>query len=166
MLPWIPFSAVSKIESIIKPSWKVLEIGAGMSTIWLAKNVFSVVSIEADKNWINRIQENLDKHQLKNVKLIFENRGDLMADFSNYPDEHFDFILIDGGPRDLCCQNALTKIKKGGYIYLDNSDSNHLCGNGAEILKEFAKKGSNKTYKFIDFVPGNFFVTEGLLVQA
>ena len=165
-LPWIPFSAIKKIKSIIRPSWKVLEIGAGMSTIWLAKNVDSVVSIEADKNWINRLQEKLNNLKLKNVKLIFENRGDLMADFSNFPDEYFDFILIDGGPRDICCKNALSKIKKGGYIYLDNSDSLHLCGNGADILKNFANIRSKKIYKFIDFVPGNFFVTEGLLIEA
>jgi hypothetical protein len=36
-LPWISFSAFQRLDEVIKPDWNILEIGAGMSTIWLAK---------------------------------------------------------------------------------------------------------------------------------
>ncbi|RZL50482.1 MAG: class I SAM-dependent methyltransferase [Pedobacter sp.] len=164
-LPWIPFSAIAEFNTIIKKDWKILEIGAGMSTIWLAKKSGYVTSIEADLNWYNKLGEIIKEKKIENIDLRYEWERDIMCDFSEFPDGHFDLIYIDGGPRDLCCMNAKSKVKKGGYIYLDNSDNESLSSKGADILLDFVDHDENCYKIFVDFVPGNLMINEGLLIQ-
>jgi len=163
-MPWIPFSAINKLNAVIKSDWKVLEIGAGMSTIWLSERAEKVVSIEADLSWYNKLGAIILDRKINNIDLQYKWVGKEMADFSDFPDNYFDLIYIDGGPREWCCISAKTKVKKGGYIYLDNSDNKSLSENGAAVLKNFVKNDQNKIDLFVDFVPGNIMVNEGLLV--
>ncbi|MFD2288830.1 methyltransferase domain-containing protein [Pedobacter petrophilus] len=163
-LPWIPFSAASKLNEIIKPNWIILEIGAGTSTLWLANRSKKVTSIEASKEWFDTLNSKIKSKKIGNIDLRFEWTAEKMSDFNEYPNNHFDLIYIDGGPRELCCINAIPKVKKGGYIYLDNSDSDVLSGKGAEILQDYVNNPLN-IEKFIDFVPGNFMINEGLLAR-
>ena len=39
-----------------------------------------------------------------------------------FPDEHFDFIAVDGRARKSCLLKSLSKLKKGGFLLLDNSE--------------------------------------------
>ncbi len=39
-----------------------------------------------------------------------------------YPDNYFDFVLIDGRARVACMINEIDKIKNEGILILDNSD--------------------------------------------
>jgi hypothetical protein len=41
---------------------------------------------------------------------------------NEYPDEYFDFVLIDGRARVNCGKNAIDKLKSGGIFILDNSE--------------------------------------------
>lgn len=163
-MPWIPFSAISKLNSLIKSDWKVLEIGAGMSTLWLSNRAEKVISIEADLDWYNKLATIISNKKIKNVDLQYKWVAEEMADFSNFPDNYFDLIYIDGGPREWCCNSAKAKIKNGGYIYLDNSDNQSLSENGADVLRAFVNNDQSKIDLFVDFVPGNIMVNEGLLV--
>jgi len=165
VLPWIPFSAIDHLNNLIKPNWKVLEIGSGMSTLWLAKRSEKVISIEADKNWFDKLGEMIYARKFTNIDLRFEWEREKIADFSEFKDHEFDLIYIDGGPRELCCINAYAKLKNGGYIYFDNSDSSELCGNAVVLLKEYTQNSINKIFEHVDLVPGNFMVNEGLLIQ-
>jgi len=38
-----------------------------------------------------------------------------------YPDEMFDLVIIDGRARCGCIRSSMNKVKRGGYILLDNS---------------------------------------------
>lgn len=165
ILPWIPFSATKNLAAIIKPTWKILEIGAGMSTIWLSKKCEKVTSIEADESWFESLQLIIKSKKIINIDLRYEWEAKKMSNFDEFPDHYFDLIYIDGGPRELCCLNAIPKVKKGGYIYLDNSDNEELSGNGPELLKNFVNNDSNNFKKHIDFVPGNFMINEGILIK-
>ena len=41
---------------------------------------------------------------------------------SFFPDQYFDLILIDGRCRESCLQLSASKVKKDGFIILDNSE--------------------------------------------
>jgi len=43
-----------------------------------------------------------------------------------HPDETFDLILVDGRARADCSKRALCKIRKGGYLMLDNSNDSMI----------------------------------------
>jgi hypothetical protein len=50
-LPWWPLSVIPIVKSALTPHSRVIEFGSGSSTLWLAKNGLSVVSIEDDPAW-------------------------------------------------------------------------------------------------------------------
>lgn len=162
ILPWVPFNVIKKLESIIKKDFLVLEVGSGMSTVWLSNKVNRLYSREADLNWYNTLTGQLKNKQ--NVELVHMWEGHKMSNFDEFPDSYFDLIFIDGGPREQCLVNSYVKVKSGGFIYVDNIDDPNLVGNSREVLGEMQSGGDSLEF-FADFVPGNFMVNEGALLK-
>jgi predicted O-methyltransferase YrrM len=162
--PWIPFSARAALERRIRPDFHVWEIGAGYSTLWLADRVSSLVSIEASKDWHDRLSEIIRAERITNLDLRFVWRADLMADFSELPDGSLDLLFIDGGPRGLCLERGFAKVRSGGYVYLDNWDTKEFWGNAVDFPERNAALFS-ECRSFIDFVPAQVGVYEGLLIR-
>lgn len=120
--PWWNFAAIERVSEIVNPGMDVLEFGAGQSTLWLAQRVRSVVSIESDPAWAERVRLQARRLDLTNIDLRLRNLDDY-ADCNDFPDGHFDFCVIDGAARGRCAETAFPKVRKGGWIYLDNSDN-------------------------------------------
>ncbi|GHT13802.1 hypothetical protein AGMMS4956_10560 [Bacteroidia bacterium] len=53
--PWIVFGAKRFLDTILKKNMSVWEYGSGSSTLYYAKRVKQVYSIENDKNWFEHI---------------------------------------------------------------------------------------------------------------
>jgi len=56
--PWLTQMAVKILESWLKPNDVGAEFGSGRSTVWFAKRVPSLISVENDPNWYNRVSAN------------------------------------------------------------------------------------------------------------
>lgn len=162
--PWIPFSARRALETRIKSDYFVWEIGAGFSTLWLADRVKKVVSIEASREWYERLEQMIKVEQIANVDLRFEWQAERMADFSELADETLDLLFVDGGPRGMCLEHGFAKIRRGGYAYLDNWDTKTFWGDAEGFL---AKNSTliSESFSFVDFVPAQIGVYEGLLLR-
>lgn len=153
--PWIAFGAIDFIRQHLKPGQRVFEWGSGGSTLFWLSQGLSVVSIEHDSRWFERMQDHfLDRKKL-DYRLIESDmpaaaESQVPTDDSNaanpaeyrsldaahlerrfyryaqcideFPDQHFDWILVDGRARPSCMVHALPKLKPGGYLILDNSD--------------------------------------------
>lgn len=159
--PWIPSSATRLIERHLSPGARVLEIGAGMSTLWLAQRCKSLLSIEADQEWFDRLGAILAERGLKHVDLQFRWRADDMCDFSTIPDASLDLCFIDGGPRLECLRAALPKLKPDGWLYVDNTD---LYPDTKEYLATLPPAQSCLTFHR-GFAPACLFVNEGAILQ-
>jgi len=122
--PYLAPSAVAYLEEVITPSSKVFEWGAGGSTIWLAKRVAKVVSIEHQLDWYKKLRVRLANEHIDNVDLEFIS----LAFYPVYSqailgyDFHFDLVLVDGRDRVECIRSAIPKVRPGGFLVLDNSD--------------------------------------------
>ena len=57
------------------------------------------------------------------------------AVIDEYPNSYFDVVLIDGRARPSCFLHAMSKIKLGGYIILDNAESSEYA-----YVEETARK--------------------------
>lgn len=152
--PWITFSALDFLEKTLTKDMRVYEYGMGGSTLFFAKRVKEIVSVEHDKKWFNLVQETIKKKGYGNWKgYLLE--PEITTDKVNidpshpdsytsedpcfnekkfinyavhidkYSDEYFDLIVIDGRARPSCFKHSLTKVKKGGFIVLDNSERNY-----------------------------------------
>lgn len=46
--PWLTREAIGLLERLLRPKDKALEFGSGRSTLWIARHVGAVTSVESD----------------------------------------------------------------------------------------------------------------------
>jgi predicted O-methyltransferase YrrM len=165
--PWISYRAADEINSRVRSAWRVAEFGSGMSTIWFARRVGFLLSIEADPRWYELVSARLNRQRLTNVK--YELRSlERYADLSDFPDKYFDFVLVDGEERSRCIRSAVPKIRDGGLLYLDNTDKDTRGGDlrvaESEVLRAVAERGGSLQY-FTDLAPSQLIASQGLLAR-
>jgi hypothetical protein len=168
-LPWIPFEVISRFNSILKSSSRVLEFGSGRSTVWYARKAAHVISIEDCEPWYQRVSAILKKLDLRNVDYRYSTGEDYYS-IDDVAPESVELLIIDGSYRDLCIERAHAKIVSGGYIYFDNSDMDMKIPNGERRLAEalmlnLADQWHSQPEYFTGFAPGQFFPNQGMLLQ-
>lgn len=72
---------------------KVLEFGAGLSTLLMASKVDKVVTFETQQGWINKISKMSDKE--KNYFFLWDGKK-IDLNSSDFKDVKFDFAFVDG----------------------------------------------------------------------
>ena len=95
--PWWVWGAISFLERNLRGDDRVLEIGGGYSTIWLAQQCSYVYCVEESSEWAEKVKEATESKQLSNVEIV---AGDSLELFHKlvFADE-FDILIIDG-PQD------------------------------------------------------------------
>ncbi|MFA6961783.1 MAG: hypothetical protein WC205_13600 [Opitutaceae bacterium] len=135
-----------------------------MSTLWLSRHAGTVISIEADLFWHEKLSSILRSKNITNVDLRHEWQADSMSTFPGIRNNELDLLVVDGGPRTQCLVNGFDKVKSGGYIYLDNWDFLNFWDDAeAFLISRCAEISSQQS--FVDYVPGNFAVNQGLLIR-
>lgn len=121
--PWITFGAVNILKQNMKKKESfIVEFGSGRSTIFFSELCKSVLSIEHDKIWYEKVTNEIVKKKLTNVRIILcEDRGDYISVIDEYRDNSIDFIFIDGKSRSKIANKVLPKIKRGGFLILDDA---------------------------------------------
>ncbi len=133
-VPWLTYSAQEFLSDRLGGSMRVLEYGAGNSSLWLAKKCFKVVSIEHDTEWATRIQNEAPANlEIVQISLPFTVEYEKHA-FSSLPQDNnyinpvelrqnkWDVVLIDGIFRNACCRTAVDRVSETGVIVVDNTD--------------------------------------------
>lgn len=134
--PWFTQEAIKFLENLIQinPNIKVLEFGSGNSTIWLAKKGVNLISIEHDKTWYETVKKSLKDNNL-NIDLRFIG-GQYYTVCSEFEDNYFDLIIVDGQNRVKCIEECYKKLKPGGVLLLDDAERERYLP-VYELLKEW-----------------------------
>lgn len=113
------------ITQMIRPK-RVLEIGTfvGYSALCFAEGLVEgseLHTIEIDDELEDRIRNNFAQSEHGN-KIILH-IGDALDILSGFPDESFDLAFLDADKEDYCLhyEDTLPKIRKGGFILVDNT---------------------------------------------
>lgn len=129
-IPWFTYPAIDFLSQLDLSNYSVFEYGSGASTLFWSRKAKSVVSIESEEAWYNKVLENLPS----NVELLLVSKSveEYAGSINTY--DKFDVIIIDGtgDSRQKCCELALDHMQAGGIIILDNSD---LWLKSAQILR-------------------------------
>lgn len=132
--PWFAQNAIPFIESLLKPQFVVFEWGSGRSTVWFAKKTKHVTSVEARESWFNDVkkiiqEQNLaEKVDLRLARISSEHDYDekevenYASQIDEFPNKHFDVVIVDGHARIDCLVHAVKKVKPRGFLVLDNSE--------------------------------------------
>ena len=124
--PWLTASAISFLETWLKPGDVVAEFGSGRSTVFFAKMVGAsgcVASVEHHKEWYNEVTRRLANSGAKQVRYINpvqEEAAYVTAAETGLQGLAPDFALVDGLYRDACAVWALHAVKPGGVVAVDN----------------------------------------------
>ena len=164
-LPWLGFRAINHLRKLVKPNWSMLEFGSGMSTVWFARRCGVLVSVETDRAWFDSVRTILTQKNIHNVDYRLRAHSEHEA-VSDYQDSTFDLVLVDGYERDRVMKTAISKVKRGGYIYLDNSDVPYREHRTAKALLMEAAGAESEIRIFNDLYPTQFGVNEGMLARV
>ncbi len=119
--PWLVRTMVDILDNWLVPEDRGIEWGSGRSTIWLAERIGSLVSVEHNPAWYGRISAELKARGLENVEYhLCEDAHEYSRLADNFSLEGFDFCFVDGEARDHCALKAISLLKPGGILIVDN----------------------------------------------
>jgi predicted O-methyltransferase YrrM len=125
--PWIVPAAIGWLRRRIRSDWSILELGAGRSTLWFALRAGEVLSFEDNEYWADHTRQGLRDAGLENVELRVRPVEELPDAVAALPEAAFDLVVVDflESPevsRVDALRPAMTKVRRGGYLLLDDSD--------------------------------------------
>ena len=108
-----------------------LEWGSGTSTAWLSHKTKSIVSVEHDRGWYERVRSQLAAEGADpgSVRLeSIEPHNDPSASpyvrvVDEFEDGELDFCLVDGMHRAACAHAVLGKLSSGGVLVVDDAQA-------------------------------------------
>ncbi|WP_026999672.1 class I SAM-dependent methyltransferase [Eisenibacter elegans] len=140
-LPWYSYAAIRFLEPRLSPDFRVLEYGAGNSTLWYAQRVRSVLAIEHDSAWVKALTPLLPD----NAKILHKplEPKEAYTQAAENPSQPFELIIIDGRLRNRCVAAALQWLSDDGVLILDNAERAHYA-KARRLLQE-------KGFKYLEF---------------
>lgn len=121
--PWMTPESIHFLDTHLKSSYKILEIGSGGSTLFFARRCDTVVAYELDEQYYHVINEAISTRNLKyKVDLHLVPPQDLMHTLESLSGS-FDVISIDHGvhlPNRSDCLDAVMHMWTGKILVMDN----------------------------------------------
>src|SRR3989344_7035535 len=145
-IPWITYPTIEFLNERLDKKMKVFEYGSGNSTMWWAERVKSVISVEYDMKWYEKVKNTLPK----NAELIYVPLGIEYAQAILNSKQKFDVVMVDGRMRIECAKNSVSKLSAGGVIVWDNTDRDKYKPGIMHL-----KKAGFKTIDFVGMVPSS-----------
>jgi hypothetical protein len=152
-VPWLTFRAIDLLKAHVNSSMSVFEYGGGGSTMFLTRIAGKVVTIEHNEEWFASLTKQCAEKQRRNWEGFYvsaepgapndssvANPDDYISDdeqyrgmnFKNYasfieryPEGFFDIIIVDGRARPSCTKHAIPRLRKGGWLLIDNTDRDY-----------------------------------------
>jgi hypothetical protein len=150
-LPWVTYAFIDFIQPRLNKQLHIFEYGSGSSTIYYAKRVGKVVSVEHDKDWYTKIQST----KPANAEMIFtELKTD--GEYSRKAaalEAQFDIIIVDGRDRVNCCKHSVAALRSSGVMVLDDSERPEY-----EEARTYLKENGFKELSFSGISPGLFYL--------
>jgi hypothetical protein len=148
-VPWWTYGARLWLEGHLaaraEPPAACLELGAGSSTLWLARRFARVVSVEHDARWFERVRA----HMPGNVDLRRSDAADPEAYLAAIGEgERWDLAVVDGLHREAALRRAVDRLHEDGLVLLDDSDRPAY----AEAVAEVHRQGVARV-DFYSFAP-------------
>lgn len=145
-VPWYTYPAIHFLQSSDLMGRRVLELGAGNSTLWWASRAAYVCSLESDAEWLARITKQIPINA--SIHLVTDEVTDRSVAICQ-ESSPYDVIIIDGLDRLGFSRLAHNWLNESGAIILDNSEG--FWGGDADgsypIINHFRELG----FQRVDF---------------
>jgi predicted O-methyltransferase YrrM len=151
--PWLTREAITYLSDTVRRHDKILEYGAGASTVWFSKRAFVVDSIEHDRAWFDLVGRAVGTEILPNVGL---HHVPATNDFEEYVQfgrklgaqrGGYDVVVVDGRRRVRCVKAIAEFVVPGGILVLDNAERPQYSEGHEFLSKWFAKRTTNGIWR-------------------
>lgn len=131
--PWFSYAAIDFLEKNVRSEMTVCEYGSGGSTLFFARRVQAVYSIEDNPKWFAMVTGRIKELEIRNAEVHlfpfdFKNPAgfEQSAYLNAIPQRAFDIYVIDGSEeweqvRPLCFRHVEQFIRPGGMIIVDDA---------------------------------------------
>jgi len=141
-LPWLATGAAGYLMDKILPTFKVMEVGSGRSSIWFAQRCQYIVSFESSKVWADVVQQEAHRLGLFNLKVHYIDNPnqpweDVYKDYVHDLSMRFDLLFVDGnafGPRHRVVLRMHYQVSPGGLVVIDDFDRVNIRDRCVQIL--------------------------------
>jgi hypothetical protein len=122
-LPWYTYPCVEFLLTRNFRGRRVLEAGAGQSTLWWASRGAQVVALEGDQNWLDSLQRQVPGNVSLRLVSLADVEACLQSVTEAIKDEPtFDVIIIDGLYRSEVLSILADRLAPNGIIICDDSE--------------------------------------------
>ena len=127
--PWLAPAAIDFLTGYLQASDDMLEFGSGRSTLWFARRVHHVSSVEHNPEWYTKISGKISDFSITNISYFLHPKQEdsIPASESEYvkttaifKPATLDVLLVDGIYRAQCVLKSLPMLKSGGILVIDN----------------------------------------------
>jgi len=153
LVPWMNYPFIELLKERLNGELTVFEYGSGASTVFFAKRVKTIVSVEYDRQWFDRVETLLAGYP--NARVIFNEADETYPLLVKNRGERFDVIVIDGRKRVKCAKAALESLAERGVLVLDDSQREYY----REVFSFYQSKGYSHL-RFVGLKPGGFTKVE------
>lgn len=172
LVPWWPLSAIEEVAKRLKPDMTSIEFGSGSSSIWISRRVGSLVCREHDEAWAEITRQRLVAEGVKNCQVQHRTGAEY---YYLETGDRFDFAVVDGEYRWKCIENLADRMRRGGIIYFDNSDSDKDCKHYRDfgltgmrhaqaLVRELEQVRGVRVELFHGIIHGELFAGSGMLL--
>jgi hypothetical protein len=119
-VPWMNYPTLSLLDKKLLPSFSLFEYGSGFSTEYYARRCRTVVSVEYDRVWFDKLSGKMPA----NASLMHVPRDEpaVYSQSIRKAGLVFDVVVVDGAHRVLCIKSSLDFLSSAGIVILDDSD--------------------------------------------
>jgi len=127
--PNLADAAIQFLDGWLTRQDVMLEYGSGHSTLWFARRVKQIISVESNPEWYNIVKvetsicDNVQVHLIdaqNNPVPIAHVSWDYVNFIKRFDKESFDLILNDGYARPLVAKLAVDYLKESGILIWDD----------------------------------------------
>ncbi len=118
-IPWMNYPVVNILKERLNKDLSLFEFGSGYSTLFYAKLVRDVTSVEYNKDWYDFMNEKA----IDNVSLLYREK-DIDGSYCrtiHEAEREYDVVVVDGRDRVNCVKQSIDKLSSKGVVLLDDS---------------------------------------------
>ncbi|MEP7380318.1 MAG: hypothetical protein ABI910_01460 [Gemmatimonadota bacterium] len=127
-VPWISWPCIDYLNERVRADDRVLEWGGGGSTLFFLQKGCTVVTVESNDYWRERLDSLVSDRERERWELRFvpadSNDATRADEYMSTVDEGapWNLVLVDGWNRLKCARRAMSTLRPGGLLIFDNAD--------------------------------------------
>jgi len=148
---WVTYPVIDLLRSKDLGGRRVLEFGAGQSTLFWAERAASVLSFEDAPAFYEEVRARLPANA--GIHLVPYSLAGVAERIA--PEPKFDIVLVDGLDRAKACELAQGAIAPNGVIIVDNSEG-YWGPEGTYPIMDMFRAAAFQRVDFYGLAPGVF----------